>query len=112
MQRCFRAIVGAAVLAAGACLANAADADPIIGTWVGTGNHEARDDKFRMRLTFVSPRGGVSRYLDVPCGGVLAGGPSGDTYEFTEMIIYNGPRSGARTTASAAGSVCRSTEAP
>jgi hypothetical protein len=90
VQPCFRPIVGAAVLAAAACLANAADADPIIGTWVGTGNHEGRDDKFRMRLTFVSPRGGVSRYLDVPCGGVLAGGPSGDTYEFTETITFNG----------------------
>ncbi len=65
-------------------------ADPIVGTWVGTGSHAGRDDQFRMRLTFVSPKGGVSRYLDVPCGGVLVGDRKGDDYEYRETITFNG----------------------
>jgi hypothetical protein len=42
-----------------------------------------------MRLTFVSARGGISRYVDIPCGGVLNGGQDGDAYEFTETITFN-----------------------
>ena len=66
-------------------------ADPIVGTWVGKGSHEGREDQFTMRLTFVSPKGGVSRYTDVPCGGVLVGDRKGDTYEYQETITFNGP---------------------
>ena len=69
-----------------------ASADPIVGTWVGKGSHTRTGSPFNMRLTFVSPKGGVSRYPDVPCGGKLAGGPSGeDKYEYDETILYNGP---------------------
>ena len=69
-----------------------ASADPIVGTWVGKGSHTRTGSPFNMRLTFVSPKGGVSRYSDVPCGGKLAGGPSGDDkYEYDETILYNGP---------------------
>jgi hypothetical protein len=35
-------------------------------------------EPFETRLTFVSPKGGVSRYPASPCGGILAGGPKGD----------------------------------
>jgi hypothetical protein len=88
----FRAIAGAAALLAAACLADAAETDPIVGTWVGSANHEGNPEgRFNMRLTFVSPRGGISRYVDIPCGGVLQGGQDGDSYEFTETITFNGP---------------------
>ena len=44
-----------------------------------------------MRLTFVSPKGGVSRYPgDPPCGGMLVGDRKGDDYEYQETITYGG----------------------
>ncbi len=88
VRRASRAIALVAV----ASWAVAAGADPIVGTWVGQGTHTGTEDQFNMRLTFVSPKGGVSRYPDVPCGGQLVGGPSGDDkYDYDETILYNGP---------------------
>lgn len=98
-RRCMMAaLVGMVAAAAASGAARAQDVadvagglrDAIVGTWVGTGSHAGRDDQFNMRLTFVSPKGGVSRYLDVPCGGVLVGGRKGDTYEYRETITFNG----------------------
>ena len=104
-----RASHAMALLAVSAC-AVSASADPIVGTWVGTGSHTGADDQFNMRLTFVSPKGGVSRYPDIPCGGKLVGGPSGDDkYQYDETILYNGPMSGATITASTVACGCRST---
>lgn len=59
----------------GATTAQAQDA--IVGTWVGTLKQD-EGEPFETRLTFVSPKGGVSRYPASPCGGILAGGPKGD----------------------------------
>jgi hypothetical protein len=64
--------------------------DAIVGTWVGKGSH-AQGGEFNLRLTFVSPSGGVSRYPDIPCGGLLVGGQKGSAYEYQETITYNGP---------------------
>ena len=88
VRRASRAIALVAV----ASWAVSASADPIVGTWVGQGTHTGTEDRFNMRLTFVSPKGGVSRYPDIPCGGQLVGGPSGDDkYQYDEAIKYNGP---------------------
>ena len=88
VRRASRAIA----LVAASGLAVSASADPIVGTWVGKGSHTGTEDQFNMRLTFVSPKGGVSRYPDIPCGGKLVGGPSGDDkYQYDEAILYNGP---------------------
>jgi hypothetical protein len=90
--RVMRRATHAIVLVAMSAWAGSASADPIVGTWVGKGNHTSTGSPFNMRLTFVSPKGGVSRYSDIPCGGKLAGGPSGDEkYEYEETILYNGP---------------------
>lgn len=62
--------------------------DAIVGTWVG---HAAQPDQgpFEVRLTFVSPRGGISRYPSDPtCGGILVGDRNGDHYEYQETITY------------------------
>jgi hypothetical protein len=82
------ACIAAATMAA---IGPAAAADPIVGTWVGKGAHAGSEDQFNMRLTFVSPNGGISRYPDVPCGGMLAGDRKGDDYEYSESITFNGP---------------------
>jgi hypothetical protein len=64
--------------------------DAIVGVWTGTAKMPDADP-FEVRLTFVSPKGGISRYPgDPPCGGVLVGDRKGDTYEFKETITYNG----------------------
>ncbi len=64
--------------------------DAIVGTWVGKANMPDADS-FDVRLTFVSPKGGVSRYPgDPPCGGMLVGDRKGNGYEFKETITYNG----------------------
>jgi hypothetical protein len=63
--------------------------DPIVGTWVGTVTQQGQEP-FETRLTFVSPRGGVSRYPTYPCGGMLAGGRKGDGYEYQETINWGG----------------------
>ena len=65
--------------------------DAIVGLWTGTAAQPERDP-FDVRLTFVSPKGGVSRYPgDPPCGGMLAGDRKGDNYEYTETITFGGP---------------------
>jgi hypothetical protein len=63
--------------------------DPIVGTWVGNVIQQGQDP-FETRLTFVSPRGGVSRYPSYPCGGMLAGGRKGAAYEYQETINWGG----------------------
>lgn len=64
--------------------------DAIVGAWAGQAAQPERDP-FEVRLTFVSPRGGVSRYPgDPPCGGMLVGDRKGDAYEFKESITYGG----------------------
>ncbi|MCZ7595783.1 MAG: hypothetical protein M5U16_13455 [Hyphomicrobium sp.] len=64
--------------------------DAIVGSWTGTAALPERD-AFEVRLTFVSPKGGVSRYPGAsPCGGTLVGDRKGDGYEYQETITYNG----------------------
>jgi hypothetical protein len=64
--------------------------DAIIGAWAGQAA-QPESDPFEVRLTFVSPKGGVSRYPgDPPCGGMLVGDHKGDSYEYQESITYGG----------------------
>lgn len=64
--------------------------DAIVGAWVGTAA-QPENDPFDVRLTFVSPKGGVSRYpTDPPCGGVLVGDRTPDGYQYQETITYGG----------------------
>jgi hypothetical protein len=64
--------------------------DPIVGIWTGTAN-EPEKEAYQVRLTFVSPKGGIVRYPgETPCGGVLTGERHGDEYEYQESITYNG----------------------
>ena len=64
--------------------------DAIVGTWSGQAS-QPDTDPFEVRLTFVSPRGGVSRYPGAPpCGGMLVGDRKGDNYEYQESITYGG----------------------
>jgi hypothetical protein len=64
--------------------------DAIVGLWTGTAAQPERDP-FDVRLTFVSPKGGTSRYPgEPPCGGMLTGDRKGDSYEYTETITYGG----------------------
>ena len=66
--------------------------DAIVGLWTGTAAQPERDP-FDVRLTFVSPKGGISRYPgDPPCGGMLVGDRKGDNYEYTETITFGGHR--------------------
>lgn len=62
--------------------------DPIVGTWVGQATQG--EHTFETRLTFVSPKGGVSRYPYWPCGGVLSGDRKGDGYEYNEVLTWGG----------------------
>lgn len=65
--------------------------DAIVGLWTGTAAQPERDP-FDVRLTFVSPKGGISRYPgDPPCGGMLVGDRKGDNYEYAETITFGGP---------------------
>lgn len=63
--------------------------DAIVGRWSGTITQEGAEP-FEARLTFLSPRGGVSRYPSYPCGGTLTGGPKASGYEFQEVINWGG----------------------
>lgn len=64
--------------------------DAIVGLWSGQAA-QADADPFPVRLTFVSPKGGVSRYPgEPPCGGMLVGDRKGDAYEYQEAITYGG----------------------
>ena len=71
-----------------ACLltapAGALAQDAIVGTWVGDATQG--ETKFETRLTFVSPKGGVSRYPSFPCGGIQ----KVDAYEFNETVTWGG----------------------
>ena len=81
--------VGGATIAQG----NVADIvpDAIVGRWVGEAA-QAGQDPFEVRLTFVSPKGGVSRYPSPPaCGGTLSGDREGDHYEYQETITFGNP---------------------
>jgi len=64
--------------------------DPIVGSWVGMLKQDD-GEPFETRLTFVSPKGGISRYPAWPCGGMLTGDHKGDGYEYTETITWGGP---------------------
>ena len=61
--------------------------DAIVGTWSGMLKQDD-GEPFTALLTFVSPRGGISRYPANPCGGILSGGPKGDGYQYTETITW------------------------
>jgi hypothetical protein len=64
--------------------------DPIVGFWVGKAA-QPENDPFDVRLTFVSPKGGISRYPSEPtCGGMLVGDRKGDGYEYQETVTYGG----------------------
>jgi hypothetical protein len=66
------------------------DQDEIVGRWVG---QAAAPDQnpFDIRLTFVSPKGGISRYPGGSgCGGILDGDRDGDKYEYKETITFGG----------------------
>ena len=63
--------------------------DPIVGTWAGKLT-QPDNEPFEMTATFVSPRGGVTRYAGFPCGGVLVGNRKGSDYEYEETISWGG----------------------
>lgn len=81
----------ACVLAVPLTSTSAASAgDAIVGTWIGTA-HQPEQDPFDVRLTIVSPKGGISRYPSAPaCGGILSGDRKGDGYEYQETITFGG----------------------
>jgi hypothetical protein len=86
-----------AVLAGLAMLSVAASIDAsaqdIVGVWVGQAAQPDQKDgaTFPVRLTFVSPTGGISRYPSEPiCGGMLVGDQKGDLFEYQETITYGG----------------------
>lgn len=83
-------VAALSALAALAFVASARADDPIVGTWVGKLS-QTNQDPFEMRATFVSPKGGITRYPDFPCGGVLVGGRKGNGYEYEETISWGGP---------------------
>jgi hypothetical protein len=62
--------------------------DAIVGSWAG--DVVQGEQSFKTLVTIVSPRGGVSRYLSGPCGGILSGGRKGDAYEYSETITWGG----------------------
>jgi hypothetical protein len=73
------------LMTAGAALAD----DPIVGVWKGTYKQDD-GEQTAIQLTFVSPTGGISRYPDTPCGGLLSGAARDDRYEYTETITWGG----------------------
>jgi hypothetical protein len=86
----WRKILGIAAASLAIAWAGAAQAaDPIVGTWVGDVT-QPDVAPFETRLSFVSPKGGVSRYPSFPCGGLLQGDRKGDSYEYNETIIWGG----------------------
>lgn len=95
LHRASVALAALLCLAAGAMAADDADlagelTDPIVGHWVGTAA-QPEQGSFEVTLTFVSPKGGISRYPgETPCGGVLVGDRHGDSYQYQESITYNG----------------------
>ncbi len=87
----FGRILTGSLALAGVCLmpSIAAADDPIVGSWVGNLIQEGQDP-FETRLTFVSPRGGVTRYPGQSCGGVLVGDRKASGYEYEETITWGG----------------------
>ena len=83
------AIAGLAALASLSFTSLAHAEDPIVGTWVGK-LKQPDNDPFEMSATFVSPKGGITRYPGFPCGGVLVGGRKGNDYEYEETISWGG----------------------
>jgi hypothetical protein len=77
-----------ALLASLLPMAAGAAQDAIVGTWAGA--VAQGDNSFPARITFVSPKGGISRYPSYPCGGTLSGDRKGDGYVYTETITYGG----------------------
>jgi hypothetical protein len=63
--------------------------DPIVGKWKGTYKQDDGEPT-AIQLTFVSPTGGISRYPDTPCGGMLSGAPRDGRYLYTETITWGG----------------------
>jgi hypothetical protein len=61
--------------------------DDIVGTWTGMLKQDD-GEPFPAQLTFVSPKGGVSRYPSSRCGGILSGGPTNQGYRYTETITW------------------------
>jgi hypothetical protein len=86
----FAGVIACLAAALGAMIAPAHAGDPIVGHWVGTLKQD-EGEPFETRLTFVSPKGGISRYPSSPCGGMLTGDRKGDGYEYTETITWGGP---------------------
>ena len=90
LSRAQRFLAIAYLITAPIAVAGAAQAqDPIVGTWVGTLT-QPEMTPFETRLTFVSPKGGVSRYPTFPCGGILTGDRKGTAYEYEETISWGG----------------------
>src|SRR5262245_21630349 len=89
-----RAIAVAASIGVAATLASGgASAQDIVGVWVGQAAqpNEKEGNTFPVRLTFVSPTGGISRYPSDPvCGGMLVGDQKGDLFEYQETITFGG----------------------
>ena len=97
-RRIIGAVLGLLIVAAtgGAALAQDLDdvagtlTDAIVGIWAGT-VAEPEKEPYQVRLTFVSPKGGIVRYPgETPCGGMLTGDRHGDDYEYQETITFNG----------------------
>lgn len=84
------AVILAFALAALGFASAARAEDPIVGVWAGK-LAQPDTEPFETEVTFVSPKGGVSRYPSFPCGGVLSGGRRGDSYEYEEAISWGGP---------------------
>lgn len=80
-----------AVWSATLAYGNLADMDQeIVGRWVGQASMPDQDP-FDVRLTFVSPKGGISRYPGgTGCGGILTGDRNGDGYDYQETITFGG----------------------
>jgi hypothetical protein len=85
------AAIGGSTLALANIAKPSEGSDAIAGAWIGQAAQPGQD-AYDVRLTFVSPRGGISRYPGDPiCGGVLVGDRNGDHYEYDETISYGGP---------------------
>jgi hypothetical protein len=66
------------------------DQDDIVGRWIGQVS-APNQDPFDVRLTFVSAKGGISRYPGGSgCGGILEGDRDGDNYDYKETITFGG----------------------
>jgi hypothetical protein len=79
-----------ALVVAFAVAPGTASAQDIVGSWVGEANLPEQG-AYPVRLTFVSAKGGISRYpSDPPCGGMLKGDQKGDYFEYEETVTFGG----------------------